>query len=342
MAGINRRLSLRQLITNSPFPNIEIPKRMIWTASSIKQFRKCKRKWFWKYIMRLHPRFTDYNLSIGTAFHNSLGEWYRGKRASMNKVMEPFAKNLEATTESSAMHYDQDDVDKMHVMVQTFRGMMMGYEAIYSQDRNNWDILRESIEAKFQVSMGDFDYAGKIDLLFSERGYKEYVFTEHKTSSSFGASYIDRLPLDTQVRGYIWGCENGLKVKVKRVLYDVVRKCKLRRKSNESLHDFTARIAEDYMSRPDFYFYREDLIFDKNDIAAFEHEIRLTHQEYMNILKDTSYNNRFDPRFWCPNDAMCDEYFKSCEYLTLCTTGLDKGTARMYVQGESLHEELAN
>lgn len=311
-------------------------------------------------MLRLRTKYYDKNLMIGSAFHNALGEWYKGKRADMAQIVPRYTADLDNKAKEMSGYYDQEDFDKLQTAIETFAGMMMGYAEVYEEDRANWKIIRPSIEAKFSIDMGEFDYAGKIDLVTEEK--KGDMLVEHKTASSIGDSYIDRLPLDTQIRGYIFAARHpkGLNLPVSKVLYDVIKKCKLRRKSSEDQDSFNRRIADDYMGRPDFYFYREPLLFNKQDLAAFEYEIRQTHEEYKDLIKRYTINPEivfgsetpkqaedqwrayFDPRGWTPNDGCCNDYFRQCEYLRLCTTGLDKGTGSVYIQNEHMHEELAD
>jgi hypothetical protein len=342
---------LPQLIRFNAFPPVEIPERMAWTSSSIKLFRKCKRKFFWKYIMRFRPKYRDKNLAIGSAFHNTLGEWYKGKRSDIGAIAERYHGSLINMLAEQTGYYDQDEYDKVESAIEVFSGMMLGYGAKYYEDRKQWNIERNSIEAKFKVDMGEFDYMGKMDLVTNHKKYRRLV--EHKSASSIRSSYIDRLPLDTQIRGYVFGATEGLGITgINEVLYDVMKKCKLRRKSNELQEDFNNRIRDDYVSRPDFYFYREVITIPKDSLDAFQYEVRQTHAEYQAITKEMwadkdaavyylrTIGDPLDPRSWTPNDAVCDDFFRACEFLPLCTQGLDRATGHAYEQNEAMHEEL--
>lgn len=354
---IRRPFKLPQLIIENPFPKLQVPEKMIWTASSVALFRACKRKWFWKYLMRLRTRYKDKHLLIGGQFHNCLGHWYKGRKASMRKIVRQYVAELEQELSRAAAFYNQDDMDKLRVMCDSFAGMMIGYQQLYQEDKDNWNIARPYIEKSFQVDLGDFFYAGKIDLIAEDD--EGWFQVEHKTASKIEDSYVERLPLDTQIRGYIFGAKHTFPHKINRVLYDVVGKCKYRRKSNETLQEFTDRIVDAYLSDQARYFYREPLRFSKADIECFLHEVHQTHREYAVIaelkqgraaapIKEIAKRcgvelpNPMDPRSWVPNDKNCNAYFRTCEYFPLCVRGLDKGTGALYEQGEDLHEELAD
>lgn len=331
------------------FPEPVIPERMVWTSSSARLFDRCKRKFFWKYIFRIRPRFRDKNLIIGGAAHESLAQWYRGNKSSMGKIASRYASQMEDEVKLNHSYYSQEDLDKLTTTIDTFTGMMMGYEEIYKKDRAHWDIERKSIEAKFKMDLGKFDVAGKIDLVTRIKKRNRGKVVEHKTKSKIGESQIDRLQLDTQIRTYVLGCgelyrTGVISVPVTEVLYDIIRKCSLRRKSNETMDEFTTRIHNDYMVRPEFYFFREDLLFNKTDIEAVVWEYKQRHREYEDLIE--RYRDikpkLFEARSWRPNDSECDAFFRTCEYHSLCTTGLDKATAKGYDWSEDLHEELAD
>jgi len=339
-----RKISLPQLIApTSPFESAEILEPFVWTSSALKTFRRCKRLFYWKYLLRLNRRIRNKNLFIGGLFHEILGQWYRSKHSSMAKVAEKIITPGVNQLEAEAALYDQDDYDDIMTDVHMLTGMLVGYSRVYGVDRLEWDIERKGIEQEFEVNMGDFIYRGKIDLCARRRSkhkVKKASLFEHKTASRIDESYIDRLSLDTQVRGYVFGAIHGLGIPVDEVIYDVVKKCKLRRKGDETLKQYYERIAEDYEMRPGFYFYREALKFDKSDIDAFEYEVRQTHREFRLLVADMA--NPLDPREWGINDAACREFFRLCEFHSCCTECVDARTGLLFEQRDSLHQELTD
>lgn len=331
-------VGLPQLMRDHLFEPPELPKKMIWTSSSLKLFRKCKRKFFWKHIMRLHSKSTSPALIIGSAFHEALGEWYRGRRSNMKKIAARHQQTCIDEIETQSNYYDANDLDKLTHGAYALMGMLLAYGELYQHERNEWTIDRKNIERRFTLDMGDFDLSGKLDLHMSHgKKRKKDVIVEHKTASSITEGYMDRLPLDTQVRCYVYGSIHAFGLKPNYVLYDVVKKTKLKRKANESSEDYNERIKIDYMSRPDFYFMRDELKFNKSDLDCFVHDVRQTHAEYMQIINERDWR---DPRSWVPTDTTCYDFFKKCENMQLCTIGLDRGTAILYDQIDDLHVEL--
>lgn len=337
---MNRSVSLTQLrplIRNtSPFKVPDPPKRMTWTQSSLKQFKKCKRKWFWKYFMGMRTRRLAGALIVGSAFHNALGEWYRGKKSVMAKIAATHQTKAEDKLMNGEVdHFNQDDFDKSSYQISTLTGMLTGYSRIYQHERDQWKIHRKYIEHKFAHDMGSYDFLGMIDLYAEDR--RGGFVVEHKTASRIEDSYVQRLPMDTQVRSYIYSAKR-LKLEPTEVIYDVVMKTKIRRKSNETADKFNSRIGLEYRSQPNKYFFRERLKFSPKDLDSFVYEMDTVHKEYSRLIDSPDFRN---PYTWITNDAMCDEYFRICEYHELCLVGLDKGTALMYRQDENMHPELA-
>lgn len=352
MAIVRRLLQLPQLLVENPFHRPpKLPERMIWTSSSIKLFRTCKRKWFWKYIMGLRIRTPDRHLVIGRYFHETLGQWYRGKRSNILPIAMRYWREMQPLLEISD-YFDQDDYDKLRVLVDSFPGMMAGYEVKYNDDRRNWLIYRESIEHEFRIKFQDFDYAGKVDLVARDprAGKSGPTFlVEHKTAGQINESYIDRLPLDLQIRGYTYATVHELGIPASHVTYDVVRKSKLRRKANETRELFIKRVTQDYVNRQDFNYYREDIEFKPEHLDSFEYEVHQVHREYKHVTSNLEmlFDKHdppvayIDPRAWHPNDHACNDYFRLCEYFPLCTSGLSRATGVPFRQADILNEELS-
>lgn len=326
----------RSLMREHRMREPSLPDKMIWTASALRTFRTCRRKFFWRYVMRLGLEGINPNLVFGSAVHDALADWYCGKRTSMAKIAERYTKKLLEMTQQDTALQDQGDFDKWNQLLATFRGMMVGYSEVYAQDKKRWNVTRENVEREFFVDFGDYAFAGKVDLIVSDKDGP--LLVEHKTASQVGQSYIERLVLDTQIRSYVFGAVYGLGIKATRVLYDVVRKCMLRRKANESQASFDRRIADDYASRPDFYYFREKLPVKRHSVDAFREELQQTHDEYVHIITTRDWR---DPRSWTINDGACIDYQRLCPFFPLDTIGLDPGTGLMYDQRSVMHEELA-
>lgn len=333
----SKTAKLRPLIRNAPV-RVAIPERMTWTASSLRLFRRCRRKFFWSYMVRLEPRTKSVPLWVGTLFHEGLARWYRNRRAPMANIVRNILTPALQEARERADLYGQSDYDKLSHGLETLGGMLQGYALYYGDERGGWVYDRRLVERELTVEFPAFDFTGKVDLLFvDKRGRLGLV--DHKTTSRIDPTMYERLPLDTQMRAYVMLAEQCLDKPVYQVVYDVVRKPSLRRKTDETAADFDNRLAAVYYTQPRDYFHRTDVILSHDDIDAFIHELHQTHAEYQAIV-DGEYGDPRDPRTWNIDDSECTAYFRLCPYFLLCTTGLDRGTARGYTQRETLHAEL--
>lgn len=321
--------SVSPLITYNPFLKPLIPNRVAWSFSKWKLFDGCKRKFFWKSIMRLSPKNKPSPLVISNLVHEGLAIWYAKKKVNMKLIAKKLTEEAIKTAEENADFYDQGEYDKLMSGLATVVGMLVGYSRMFKDDKKIYRITKQDVEVWYQVNMGDFDWKGKVDLLPRNLAGKQFLM-EHKAVKNFSETTLETLPLDTQVRGYIFGTSEGLQRKPKQIIYNQIRKCQKRKKSNQTAKEYCQEIADDYEARPEFYFQREKLRFNLESIAAFEYDLRKIHQQYVDYLK--SCHNPLDPREWSCSTWVCKEFFRTCPFLPLCLSGLDRGTASIYTQ----------
>jgi len=321
------------LLREYPFQEKIPPRRedWVWTVSSLKLFRNCKRKFYWKYILGLKPRKLSSSLYIGSFVHRILADWYTLKNTSMENILDEHLPKIEKDIEGKI--WDQDELDKIVIALETLNGIFRAYEQVYKQDRKKLQIVH--VEKKLEFIENNFSLAGKIDLIVKSN--KFFNVWDHKTSSFIDSSYLNRLPLDTQLRGYAYLAYKN-KMPVNEVTYNCIKKCALRRKSGESREDFCDRIAKDYIKRSRIYFHREKVVISMEDLRSFEYELLQTNDEFLRIFESGGV---LEPRNWGINCSHCSAFFRDCEYLTLCTQGVDKTAKLMYEEAE-LHEELEN
>lgn len=322
-----KTLKLPDLVGRAPFRPVPLLQRMCWHAHSLKDWRNCKRLWYWRHVWQLQPKKPITPLFIGTAFHTGMARWY-GSKLPMKKIVYPLIKEFEDQAIKYRELYTEEDFDDLQIEIRALGGMLRGYAKMFAEDRRTWPLSMRRVEVPFFVKGSQCDAGGTIDLVIDDPN-SPLIF-EHKTAGRIDSDYVDRIGMDTQVRMYILGARKGLEVPAKRVMYNVARKCQLRMKKGETLPHFLDRITDDYCARPDWYFWREPLIISTSDINAFQILIHEVDSEYHHILTDHK-GDMFNPHFWPPNDFMCNAR-GLCPYRALCTTGLDRGTGRWFRQ----------
>jgi len=282
--------------------------------------------------MLIRPVFQSYNLLIGSAFHAALELWYGNPKKSMKSIVNKIYKQLHKEIMANQNFYDAAEFEKADQALHTFIGMCMGYAAHYKKDRTRFKIKR--IEQNFHIDFDDFEYAGQIDLLYH---HKRNRFMEHKTTSFLTRTYLKRLEMDNQIRGYWLGSKEGVGIVNKSCTYNITKKCALRRKGDETQDEFNERIELAYLEKPDQYFHREKIVIKRDEVEHFVANMRMTNNEYQYIL------NNYDPTIpesWGTDDGQCDAYFRICEYFELCTRGLDWQSQGLFEQRKTMHREL--
>lgn len=324
-----------KFISNSPI--------WVWTSSALRLFRRCKRKFYWKYILRLTPRTTPAALQVGTLFHESIAKWYAGwpmKRIA-KELIDP---SIDRITEEEDL-YGAEEFDKLEQSMRILKGMLTGYTTHYASDLKRWKIDSRLVEVPFAVHFPglNFIYKGKVDGIVKTISTGKHSVIEHKTARTIDEGYIGRLPVDTQVRSYILGATEGVNLVAKsppnEVIYDVVKKTQIRKKAGESWNEFDERVKDTYLNDPSQMFYRESLKFSPTDIEIFKQELFSTHEDLMKILNSRDpYPG--DPRAWGINDGECHSFFKPCTFISACTNCLNADNALAFRQRDTMHAEL--
>lgn len=303
-----------------------LPEQVVtWSISKKRAFDRCLRKFFWKYNYGLSPKYTETFFMVGNLFHEGVAMWYLNGGKNMvgiaRRLIAKALKDLQANG-----FQDPNDVEKD---VKALEGMLIGYSRIYKGDIQAYKIAKNQVEMWFRVSCDGFDFKGKVDMVAANRSAVNIVF-EHKALSRMEDSYIDTLPMDTEARGFLYGLRYGTDLNPKRVIYNIVKKSKLKGRKNETRAELAKRISDGYINEPDKYFHREELRYSMADLATFEQDLYSTHEEYMWRMSEDGA--RTDPTLWRCNDAECKAFGKTCPYLVLCTEGLNRGTAKLFTQ----------
>lgn len=282
--------------------------------------------------MRIRPKFQNYNLLIGSAFHLALELWYSNPKMSMQKIVKKIYKQLHKDIMSTQNFYDASEFSKAEQILNIFTGMCLGYAEHYKKDRKRFKNIE--CEKNFRLEFDGYDYEGQVDMIYKTNRKRSF---ETKTASFVTDVYLKRLQMDNQVRGYYIGLKDGHNFRPVSCTYNVVRKAQLRKGGGETQEGFNERIQLAYLENPHHYFHRQKIVTTRDQVEEFMANLEMTNNEYQYII------NNYDPMLpesWGTNDSHCDSYFKLCEYFELCTNGLDYGSQGLYEQRKTLHAEL--
>lgn len=209
-----------------------------------------------------------------------------------------------------------------------------------------------------------YTHAGKFDGIVSKNG--DPYLLEHKTCREEigpASPYWTRLSIDTQISGYLLASWH-LGRKLTGVLYDVIRKPEIRPKrlglketmmvrtsglycntrlSPEAYQQFSltqdyreipemfeARLIQDTLERPEWYFGRQLVTRLDKELLTYAEELWRTTKD-VRIAESSGDHRR--------NDKACFAFHRPCEYLGLCA-GHDHQTRAHWRQLPILHPEL--
>lgn len=297
------------------------------------RFMCCRRRFQYEYVHGIAPLREPLPWIVGGALHDLLDRFYSssGQFCGRDEASEVIDEKIDKAMASSVD--DQDRMQELERQRAVVLGMFLGYVARWGkQDMETYDrTISEQVYASPPMPETGWQYTGKLDVL-ALKG-EEVHLLEHKTVSALTPGYIARLPLDTQILGYVWLANLSLRyLRVKKIVYNCIRKSALRFRKADTQSSFTERIVDDYLESPESYFYRETLVVNDADVQRFVGELSWVVGEIQRCVDEGAFYQ---------NTLFCD-FMGTCPYLPLCINGEGREHLRRYRWKETTHEELTN
>lgn len=241
------------------------------------------------------PRVRARALDLGSAFHKGVSCYKMG--LAMEECLAEANKYFE-----NIIPETQEEADQLAIGKATVTSMLMGYFNKYASLPHIVDVERK-ISAKF----GEIELIATPDSIEEDEN-KEYLIGEEKTTQRLNENYVERLPLDFQVKWYILVAEQFYNREIDRINYRISRVTSIQLKKKQNLDQYLKEIAIDYMERPDWYFINEKLYFPKEYISQFKKHISQIIRDLMRCINENT---------WYPNDRMCTTM--NCWYIPYCS-----------------------
>ncbi len=296
-----------------------------YTQSEISTWKSCRYKWFLSYVKRLTPKETPTYFEDGGAFHDALEDRGNGYTIAeigtrIRETYKRYMKELKVPLTKARL----ESYDKRLAMV---LGMFAGYEATY--DRTEWEILK--CEDEFKVPFQGTFIRGKKDKKVLKQN--KVWLVEHKTSSTISSTYVNKLPMDQQTLTYTWADWKETDDLVEGIVYDVIKKPQIRQKKDETRPEFLTRLRDEYIDKPDKYFFRENLRYTKKQLQKFEDNLK----KIITLMQKCEDNPKEEVY---RNEGACDEY-GGCQYKAVCLKKSLKGShMKEFYQRDRKHQEL--
>ena len=286
----------------------------ILTHSRIKTRKNCPMAEHIRYDLELAPINKRQSLNIGSAAHLGL------ETDDIDKAVDYFKDVLPS---------DQDEANSLEVTRATVKAMLTGYfnrfgvwpEGTLKEKQFEIPIINPATGAKSK----SFTLHGKIDAITYIDGQAWIV--EYKTASQINQGYFERLELDDQITTYMYAVKKAFDIDAVGVIYRVLKKPSIRQTKKESLQQFCNRLDQDYVDRPEFYFYEAKFYRSSEDLKRFEKELWAFTKQYLYERKNDIH---------CKNASRCLDWGR-CEYMPICLQSPDW---ELFYEKKQKHEEL--
>lgn len=268
-------------------------------------------------------------ITYGLAFHDCL-EWIAKGRSPKTirwKILNPFyERRSEKLTDS-----DKELLIKLLSLVEVaFKQYVKHWEGY---DHNfSYLFYEESFKVDHVTTTGaSIPLRGRWDAAYYDQDGRLWLM-ENKTKAQIDEEAImTALPQDLQTMLYVHALQQRTGRQVAGVLYNVARRPLLRQKKNESLEEFTWRVEDDIVTRPDYYFMRWKVELLPEDIVNWVDRTLNPILDQVGLWWESIKENPFEPwdspqHFQNPG-ALFTKYGKS-RYFNLLTRGSTEGLYR--------------
>lgn len=193
--------------------------------SQIKTWRRCRLKWYFRYVLGLQPKQTIDKIEMGNYGHRLLEAFYKG---------EDWRKASEEYWKEQTQNMFEEEIDAYEKIRHDIEIIMARYVDHYKHQLEEWDVL--GVEQPFEVRIpthtgrsSQTTLCGIFDLVIQEKRNGNIWLVDHKITSRDVDKTEEDLILDPQVNYYLWALNQLVETKgdeelpVQGVIYNMVR-----------------------------------------------------------------------------------------------------------------------
>lgn len=296
------------------------------SASSITSFLSCRRQSYYHSVMEIQSKRPNLATTIGTIWHAIMQTWY----TSLNKnlALKEIMKGIKGDIATGFTPFvTPTDISFNSAML---TGMFEGYHTQYAlADKKAWKLV--AAEEEFEIPNfldTAVDLVGIIDgvVEISSGINKGLWVLEHKTTKDLSYTTIDTIKNGMQTMVYMYGVNKVYGIKPKGIIWNAVRKPTKRLKINQTITEYCDEIKEEYTTRPDFYYMRQQLHINQSSIQAWLEEMKLIMADI-----DACYTAPIQQCNWYKNTGQCGMY-GGCEFSPLCYHGEKRSTLALFMK----------
>lgn len=240
-----------------------IPKQPLWTfnkgitQSFTREFRKCKMHCRLRYVDGWAPKIEPIYFRFGHTFHHILQHAYLNKTLySPSEIREKALEHLDNWERTQVEHFfgvnPKQKAENEYIALMAEKVLTL-YFQYHFEDMTRFQWL--DTESEFKISYNGTFLRGMIDGMYFDNG--NLFLMDHKCLSVFNADdLVGILPHDTQVNLYVYAAYKLTGKFPKALVYNIIRRSRLRQGKDESSPQYVRRICQDIVERPKYYFVR--------------------------------------------------------------------------------------
>lgn len=275
--------------------------------SSISDFLNCRRLYYFSNVLRLESIYENLNYVMGNAIHYGLQQLYSKNSKAIQNTIKEFNKIKSTLRTDLLMSKDkeQDLVETEYII----RGMLESYEKKYKKLINKITLVDNEFKLEYMIN-DNVQLTGRIDNILKLK--EDLCVHEIKTSKYLTEDYVKNIKNDFQTHIYFHVYNMTHTQKIKKILYDVIKKPSIRKKKAETYRQFLTRLYDYYQNPNDSeLFYMDEIT-----------RPLVTKEKIMNILRhvaDEIRNCKVESDYY-HNYKYC-YVFHRCTYYEICMYG---------------------
>lgn len=281
-----------------------------YSHSQLQVYMDCPLKYKNYYLKKQRLRKRPGYFVLGEAIGNYIAIYYNTKDPELAaRQVKIVYDKVDRTL------LNKEEIHKLEIDRNIALGISEAYPKTYRQDFDQYKSFLT--EQQFTLKVGDKDeYTGYIDVLIQDATGAWWVL-ETKTATAPDASYFERVQIDSQVAGYMYGAKEILGEFPNGVIYNVIKKPSIRLRKGESLAAFQRRIYLEYttLASEKGYFTRHELMIPERTLTNWWKNVNHVAKEVTNKVALGKEG------VWPMNTGHCTGKFGACMYLPACTSG---------------------
>lgn len=293
------------------------------TQSFVNSFIQCKRTCYERYINGWIPKNKSVWFEFGTVFQYVIEKVFEEstncnikKPIESSELVKKYISVYENEVKDKNVSLDTDEIEYSEIIYSLAEKMLPLYFQYRASDFEAEVVFNESefwidYELDDTQQIKTVPIRGKIDLGLKKND-KLWIYDTKCLSVIQPDIIVGTVQHEIQPMLYLWAShimnENPIGFS-----YNIIRRPSQRRKKDEKINDFTDRIMEDVIDRPEHYFLRINMEISKDEV------IHWFVNEFLSILTEISKweTNEFYPRYINPNNLQT-KYGKSPYFNLLC------------------------